>query len=178
MRKLFLLFILISGCAFGQITLSKENGLTKYIVTEVPGKSASEIYQKTIDWINKTYQRADVVIQGEVKDDYIRFQGIDGKSLCQNPQNKLIFSCLPFRHHIEISVKDGKYKFEIVKLEQKNSLFPKYSSNPWMDLIYTWNKKGELKPAVVGGLPDALNALNNDLKSYILGESKKSNDDW
>ncbi|KFC20951.1 DUF4468 domain-containing protein [Epilithonimonas lactis] len=183
MKKILLFAILISGLFSSQtaneFSLTKENGLTDYVVTETPNKTKEEIYKKTLDWINRTYQRADDVIQGQIENEYVRFQGVDKSSLCKNPNNNLIFTCIEIRYQIEISVKDGKYKFDVLETEQHNYMYPKFSSNPWMPLEYKFDKKGNVKPQKVSELPREYNRLNENLKDYILnGAETNVKNDW
>ena len=48
--------------------------LEKYVVIESEG-TASELYKKTLDWVNETYNTPEEVIKGKVEGDYIRIQG-------------------------------------------------------------------------------------------------------
>ena len=68
MKKLLLLFVLISGFAFGQspteFTLVTNEGLSDFVVTEVPDKSAAEIYQGTLDWLQKLFGKVKQVKEG------------------------------------------------------------------------------------------------------------------
>lgn len=183
MKKLLLSLSLISGFAYSQnateFTLTKENGITDYIVTEVIDKSKEDIYKKVVGWINRRYQKADTVIQGQVENEYIRFRAIDNNTLCKNPDNKIIFTCQKIRYQIEISVKDGKYKFDVIDIERPNNMYPQFTNNPWEPMRFDYNKKGELRFKMLDDLPKEFNRLNDELKRYILDSDVNSpKNDW
>lgn len=183
MKKLLLIAILISGFFYSQtpteFSLTKENGLTDFVVTETPNRTKEEIYKKTIDWINRTFQRADVAIQGQIENEYVRFQNYDNVTLCKNPNNNLIFTCQKIRYQIEVSVKDGKYKFDLINLERPNVMYPQFSIEPWDALPFDFNRKGELRNKILKEIPIEFNRLNNSLQEYILNGSESSiKDDW
>lgn len=186
MKKLFLLFIFISGFAFGQekFEFTKDKGLSQFVITQIPDKSAAEIYTKVNDWLQKTYKNPDYVLKGAVVDDYVRFEGVNNEVMCQNPENKFIFFCTKIKYEIEIYVKDNKYKFSVINLLKYSVGSGTYFPAGWEKLDQTgpiiYTKKGELKGVYkqLVNLPPFFDGLNNSLKEYILNESAEQKENW
>ena len=183
--KKIVLALLIGFCGFAQETefkFSKE-GFTDYVVTEVPGKTQSELYKKAIDWVSVTYKNPKEVIKAQIENDYIRIEGSkDGLVCIQTMMN----FCYLTRYQIEISLKDGKYKFDLIKLEYY--IAPsKYGAGGWYDYQLTDMKEyfkdnGEPKGRFKKNMPQLtayFNQLNKELFEFLSSEnipSKKS--DW
>ena len=76
MKKITLLFSLIVSIVISgqeKFELTKDKGLSEYVITQIPNKSASEIYTKINEWLQKTYKNPDYVLKGAVINDYVRF---------------------------------------------------------------------------------------------------------
>lgn len=181
MKKLILLFTLMFwGVLQSQekFELTREKGLSEFVITQIPGKSASEIYIKVNEWLQKNYKNPDYVLKGAVVDDYVRFEGVSNEVIAQNPDNKLIFLTLgKLKYEIEIYVKDGRYKFSVISLQHYVSNFG------WGTLDQTgniYNKKGELKGPYkqLVNLPPFFNGLNNSLKDYIINGTDSRSEEW
>ena len=128
MKKLLIMLIsaLTSTLYFGQdatpqqtppptqFTITKAEGLSPFIVVKTEGKTKEELYKKTIEWINKNYNKPSEVIKAQVENDYIRFQGVSKEKYCWDA---LVTFCNDIRYEVEVSFKDGKYKFEVLSLE-------------------------------------------------------------
>lgn len=188
MKKILFSIIVCFSAAFSaqssEFVLDK-NGFTDYLVIEIPDKSANFLYNKTIEWVNKTYNNPKEVIKGDVKDDYIRIQGVRSDLYCYSPLGLPV--CFDVRYQIEISFKDNKYKFDIVELEEyvKPS---QYTSGGWRPLMSGNNteeffkKDGNIKGGYKNyllNIPKYFNELNDSLKNYINNsgiQSKKN--DW
>ncbi len=97
-----------------QFTITKAEGLSSFIVVKTEGKTKEELYKKTIEWINKNYNKPSEVIKAQVENDYIRFQGVSKEKYCWDA---LVTFCNDIRYEVEVSFKDGKYKFEVLSLE-------------------------------------------------------------
>lgn len=186
MKHLLFLLLFSSCCLFSQTNVKfefTEDGLKDYVVTEVPGKSRAQIYTKTLEWINKTFNTPDKVIKGTVIDDYVRFQGIGDKIDCVAVLG--LKQCNDLRYMTEISIKDGKYKFDIIEVETWKEA-SKFQVGGWhkrgfAPISKMKNKKGEIRSLwkYDGEILDYFNNLNTDLQNYILGNSAKAGkDDW
>lgn len=193
MKKLLFLLVFISAFATAQeteFTFNNERGMTDFVVAKAEGKTASEIYKKAIEWINITYKNPDKVILSTIENEYIRFEGssssfysinlgIMGKSYQQT------------KYQIEISIKDGRYKFDIIGMENYTSP-SQYSRGGWSDNgLFNGNltkeyldksiykKDGNLRSVWknINDVPVYFNELNKSLLDYIM-VSQKKNDGW
>lgn len=171
-----------------QFTITKAEGLSPFIVVKTEGKTKEELYKKTIEWINKNYNKPSEVIKAQVENDYIRFQGIEKDLFCWDALKTF---CSDIRYEIEISFKDGKYKFSVLRLEQ---YMKKYSSDytrtiggNWeeLDLVkksnWFYKKDGNMRGMYKDHLPKIplyFNNLNKSLYDYLYNqnETAKSND--
>lgn len=184
--KKIVLALLIGFCGFAQETefkFSKE-GFTDYVVTEVSGKTQSELYKKAIDWVAVTYKNPKEVIKAQIENDYIRIQGATSTMVVFSIMGSK--SYYDARYQVEISFKDGKYKFDLIEIEYYTPA-SKYGAGGWSYLVlspldYMYNKKGELKgnfKLIPDNVINHFNALNKDLESFLKSDtipSKKS--DW
>lgn len=167
--SLLLLILSISG--FSQDSLFKitKEGITDYIVTTCETKPQSEIYKKTIEWISLTFKNSKEVIQSQIENDMIRIEGFTESFNGTSNATYLI----------EISFKEGKYKFDPVKFTIINGInkfdfFSTFSSYFKSD----GTVKERLKDTV-SGVENLINSLNTKLEQYILGiKSETKKNDW
>src|SRR5690606_27291628 len=95
-----------------QFTLTPE-GFSDYIITDVAGKSNTDLYKKTADWIATAVKHPSEKLISKTDNEKIIFEGTD-KIVSFNGPTKLVYDS---RYQIEVSFKDGKYKFDLLKLE-------------------------------------------------------------
>ena len=134
MKKVFVLIVFVAQFGFGQeieFTFDNQKGMTDYIVGTVENKTASDIYKKVIEWIKVTYKNPDKVILSTIDNEYVRFEGFSASLWCINSIGMKY--CYNTKYQIEISVKDGRYKFDLIAMEYYMSP-SKYSSGGWYDL--------------------------------------------
>lgn len=164
-----------------EFSINKDEGLTDYIIINCEGKTKEELYKKTIEWINKNYNKPSEVIKAQVENDYIRFQGVSKNEYCFH---NMLTVCSDIKYEIEVSFKDGKYKFDV--LELSNSYQGSYGITKWSELNFanSWThfkKDGEVRKMYSETLPRIsgyFNNLNKSLYDYIYNknETAKSND--
>ncbi len=185
MKKTLLLFFqFYTFFAFAQeseFTLSKE-GLTDYIVTECNGKAQSEIYRKTLDWISVTYNTPSKVLKGNIENEYLRIEGSSKDLMVLNFFGKDHCNAT---YQIEISFKDGKYKFDIIEIKYFNE--QGFSDPSWKEFkvnkasIY-YDKRGQISNVfkyLPDTLPQYLNNLNSSLKNFVMSNNIPSKrKDW
>ncbi len=172
MKKLitsFTLFLTFSVLTFGQTEHPEkfeysETGINDYIVTKVEDKTVNEIYSKTINWIKETYKNPDKVIKMEIENEKVRINGVASDLLFVK---KMSFS---LDYVIELSIKDGKYKFELISLTTGGTDYKKIPN------FKTDNKLIKNFGESPKRIEDYLNNLNISLRNYILGDTKK--EDW
>lgn len=184
MKKiLFLLFVFgVSYSQESEFKFTKE-GFTDFVVSECAGKTQTELYKKSIDWLAVTYKNPKEVLKAQIENDYIRFEGsAPGLVTLVN----LMTFTYPTTYQVEVSFKDGKYKFDVTEIKYYIAR-SQYSAGGWYDFDIKettayYNKKGEIR-ATYKNMPESLtnyfNNLNNEMKSFFMSEnipSKKS--DW
>ena len=177
MKKTLLIFFLFYTCFLfaqeSEFTLSKE-GLTDYIVTECTGKTQSEIYKKTLNWISFTYNTPSEVLKASIENEYVRIEGSSNNMIVLNSFGKVYCSA---KYQIEISFKDGKYKFDITELKYFNK--ETLSEPTWKEFnlnkanIY-YSRRGQIS-SIFKYLPDTLpkylNELNVSLKKFVMSDN-------
>lgn len=191
MKKVFVLIVFVAQFGFGQeteFTFDNQKGMTDYIVGTVENKTASDIYKKVIEWIKVTYKNPDKVILSTIDNEYVRFEGFSSSLWCINGLG--MKTCYDTKYQIEISFKDGKYKFDLIGMEYYMSP-SKYSSGGWYDLgIFSKNmttkeqidmifkKDGTLRASFkyAQDVPLYFNDLNKSLLEYINSESPAKGD--
>lgn len=193
MRKLQLLFLFLTGVMNAQeteFTFDNTRGMTDFVVTNVESKSATEIYKKVIEWIKVTYKNPDKVILSTIENEYVRFEGSSSAvySVGAILGGKFYFDT---KYQIEISIKEGKYKFDLISMENyispsqysrggwtPNTLFNKNVDKEYLDK-FIYKKDGTLKTyyRFVNEVPVYFNDLNKSLIESISATVKK-NDSW
>lgn len=186
MKKLIIGLLFITTFANAQETEFKFNkeGFTDYVVGNVEGKTATELYKKTIDWISVTYKNPKEVIKAQIENEYIRIEGAKENMLCLKSLGML--NCYNARYLIEISLKDDKYKFDVIILE--TYMAPSaVSAGGWGEVVLSntsvyYKGNGDLK-SIFKLYPLAIetefNLLNTSLKKFLISDaipSKKN--DW
>jgi len=184
MKKItFLLFFLFAVSAIAQETEFKfsKDGFTDYVVTACVGKTQAELYKKTLDWVAVTYKNPKEVIKAQIENDYIRIEGSSKALIVLNILGKTYYDAT---YQIEISFKDGKYKFDVIEVRYYTTP-SQYSPGGWGEfgLANTegyYNKKGQIRSAfkyIPETLPDYFNTLNLELKDFLMSDqipSKKN----
>ncbi|RBA29489.1 DUF4468 domain-containing protein [Flavobacterium tibetense] len=190
MKKLFL-GLLMAVCFYSsaqetEFTFTAENGMTDFIVTPIEGKTAPEIYKKVIEWIKVTYKNPDKVILSTIENEYVRFEGYSETLHSYNAMGK---HYEPTKYEIEINVKDGKYKFDLISM-QSLKLASSYSQGGWYDVkmftskmtnedlvkAYVFKKDGTLRATYkyINEIPMFFNNLNKSLSESIISTANKS----
>ena len=194
MKKLLFILLSISVSASAQeteFTFNNERGMTDFVVTNVEGKTATEIYKKAVEWIKITYKNPEKVILSTIDNEYIRFEGSSG-SLYSINVPLMGKSYQQTKYQIEISIKDGRYKFDIIGME--NYVTPsQYSSGGWSDNVLfngnlskeyleksIYKKDGTLRSTWknINDVPVYFNDLNKSLLEYIILITEKKNEGW
>ena len=143
-----------------------EKGINDYIVTKVEEKSTNEIYSKTINWIKETYKNPDKELKMKIENKKVRINGISSDLLFVK---KMSF---PLDYTIEISIRDGRYKFTLVSLKLTESgtdykKIPNFKTDK--KLVKNFGESPQR-------IENYFNGLNQSLKQYILEKNKKN--DW
>lgn len=183
MRKIIYLLVLVYSYGYSQeteFTFTKD-GFTDYVVTECQGKTAPELYKKVIDWVFVSYKNPKEVLLAQIDNDYVRIEGIKDGLV-----SGYMGTTFPVKYQIEISLKDNKYKFDLLSVEYYVN-GNQYGSGGWRnyelnDVKNHYKSSGEVKSKYENEhttFPAYFNELNNSLKDFILNQgilSKKK--DW
>jgi hypothetical protein len=158
---ILLLFInYLSNAQETSFKFSKE-GFTDFVVINIDGKTAPFLYKKTIDWVSLTYVNFKEVLKAQIENDYIRIEGINEGCLYQ----------------IEISFKDGKYKFDLISYLHIAGRTNLLDMNIWFD--NNGNIKNQRLEKIIAKHELFLNGLNNSLANHIKNETSPSKkNDW
>lgn len=118
-------FLMISLLTYGQKYVVTPNGLRDssdiektYLVIICEGKTAKELYDNAIKYIQQNYKNPQEVIKGQIEAEYLSFdtycsECISFKRGALNPR----FNA---HYRTELSFKDGKVKYEISNLEMES----------------------------------------------------------
>lgn len=186
MKKIILgLSTLLSVLGFSQETEFKltKDGFTDFIVTPVENKTQTEMYKKAFDWVNVTFKNPKEVIKAQIENDYIRIEGSSNSLICINILG--MKNCYLSKYQIEISFKDGKYKFDVSDLSfytepsqyGAGGWFPENFSKPSDYFKDNGDLRGRFK--FYNEIPSYFNNLNIELKDFLVSDkipSKKN--DW
>jgi hypothetical protein len=167
------------------VFVMSNQGFTDYVVIDCDTLSARDIFWKTVDWINKTYNNPNEVLLTQVEGDYLIFRGIAPNMVYLKPMGSKLFYSV--RYRVIISFKDGRYKFDVDTLEMCNT---NPNINPvWTELgiskgsidYYYHTKNGEIQKIFQNyeiAIPEFFNNLNRNLKDYILSSDNLKQNDW
>lgn len=167
----------ISTSAFAQDTEFKfaKDGLTDFVVTTYDG-AAANTYKYAQAWVKENAKKGYTIVSS-VENEKMTIQGNKENFLCSKAGGTNVCTLGTFT--IEISFKDGKYKFDAVGLSEK----PNNSSNVTVhnlnDFSEYYDKDGSLKkykddvPVAYEGL---FNGLNKDLVTFM--DKKKKAENW
>jgi hypothetical protein len=156
-----------------EFTFTSDKGMTDFIVTTIENKTDDEIYSNTIEWIKINYKTSDEVILSTIDNKFIRFQGSHYGLVKYLRGTLYTFNS---RYTIEISIKDGKYKFDLINIEKFTNQYGWQEADCFMIRNkYCYDRKGELKNEYKfhKEIPVYFNNLNLSLKQKILGVEEK-----
>ncbi|MBT2620360.1 DUF4468 domain-containing protein [Chryseobacterium sp. ISL-6] len=183
MKKITLLLLLMfANFSFGQkITVTptglKDSGNIEksFVIIHAEGKTAKQLYDESLKYINKNYKSADDVIKGKTDGEYLKFVTFAPSFITI----KNGFAKAPFtaKYTTELSFKDNKVKYEIIELEMYNEANYKLNFTGSEISFFIFNKKGELKKE------DAKNSIEEYFNANILSlsnflQGKTVEDKW
>ncbi|MBS9774668.1 MAG: hypothetical protein KGV59_05875 [Tenacibaculum sp.] len=165
-------------------------GLTPYVVKKIEDKTAGQLYNLTLKWIKETQRKPHKAIKVKIEGEKIRFKGTEKRGFCLNRFKNL---CPEARYVIDISFKDGRYKFEPVSIYYHTQ--PSQYMMGGDTYIYlgeeargTYYKRNGFIEREFKDLPmsveNLFNFLNNNLEQYVksskveLNGEKNDGSDW
>lgn len=184
MKKIILLsLIATSTWTYGQKLNVTPNGLRDsnnnektFVVINADGKTAKQLYDNALKYVNKNYKSPDDVIKGKTYGEYLKFITHVSNFLVINNSGAKI--PIDADYTIELNFKDGKAKFEIIALDM-------YASSGGYKVIFIggafegypiYNKKGDLKrPDTKAEIETYFNSQLNSIAEFIQGKSDEDN---
>jgi hypothetical protein len=183
MRKFLLLALIsFSSVTFAQKLKVTPNGLRdsedsekSFVVIPAEGKTAKQLYDDAVKYINKNYKSAEDVIKGKTEGEYLKFVTYAPKFiLVKNSFDKVPFNA---KYTIELNFKDGKVKYEIIELEMYNDAKYNLSFTGSGLSFFIYNKKGELKKEdAKNSIEEYFNGNLSSLTNFLQG--KTTDDKW
>ncbi len=172
--KIVLLIAFVTASSFAQDTVFKfsKEGLTDFIVTTYDSP-AKDSFTRTLVWIkeNKGFK-----VLSFVENEKLSFQGVKDNFICSKAGGTNVCTFATFV--VEITFKDGKYKFDVISIEEfdKKETTLVHNLN---DFSEYYNKDGSLKK-YKDGVPAAYENLFNDLNKSLVTfmDKKKKADNW
>jgi hypothetical protein len=175
--KALLLMAFISVSTFAQDTefkFSKE-GLTDFIVTTYEG-SAKDTYNLALAWVKENSKKGFKIVSS-VEGEKMTIEGGKENFLCSKAGGTNV--CTYGTFTIEISFKEGKFKFEAVGLSEKPNNSTTVVTHDLNDFSEYYNKDGSLKKYkddVPAAYETLFNELNKSLVTFM--DKKKKADGW
>ncbi len=189
MKKLLsILFITISLTGFAQKFTVTPNGLRdiedsekSYLVLEVDGLSAKQLYDNALRYIKQNYVNPDEVLKGEIDGEFIKFDTYVENIFDYNNSGAKI--PIEAKYTTELKFKDGKVRYEIIFLDM---YYFNTSLNTNTKVLFTgglfdgyiiYKKNGKLfKEETKLDIENHFNSQVNDILVFLKGESE--DDSW
>lgn len=146
-----------------------------YIVLNVDGKSAKELFDRALQYVNETYKNPDEVIKAQRDGEYLKFSTYVSPFV---PVKNLISIETNVMYSTELKFKDGKVRLEIVSFDMKTSEQARveFSGSPWGSFII-YKTNGDLKQKETKeGIEEYFNTKIGAIRSFLSSEGQK--EDW
>ena len=177
MKKLTLILItlLVSLSTFGQKYVVGPLGLKDelnpektFLVVNVEGKTAKQLYDNSIKYVNVVYKNPSMVIKGNIDGEFLSFV-TQSDFYVENGMSEVPFS---MTYRTDLTFKDGKVKYEITELTMNNSLGYVLTFTGGGFSYFIYNKNGDLKkPKTKQYLDNYFNESVTLLKTYLEDKS-------
>lgn len=159
----------------------KKEGFTKNVIVEVDSIKQEKLFNLTKDWIKEIYNTPSKVIKAEIEYKKIRVQGYKKKAIKEKFMGTRYFDA---SYSFEISIKDGKYKFEPLYFSwfiPTRSDWVLVSNGRYSKKLF--NNKGVLRKTykyIPSSVENLFNTLNISLYNYIQKNIRTDDksDDW
>lgn len=156
----------------------KGNLQNTYLVIETPGKTAAELYQNAIRYVQKQYKNPDAATKGSIENELLRFDTYAPQFAKVNNSGAMLVTSMEYG--TELQFKDDKVRIEIsnVDITADNggrSVF--FSGSIWSGYPIYNEKNGKLKQAEFKAeLETYFNNHISEITAFLLG--KTTNDNW
>lgn len=181
---IFIIALFINLQSYGQKLIVTPDGLRNsdnteqsYVVIEIEGKSAKQLFDNAKKCIIQTYKNPDLVQKGTIENEYIKFDTYVPYIASINAGlSEIKYDA---KYVTELNFKDGKVKYEIINLEIMTNgaplnFTPQGAFGGW----YIYNKKGVLKQeSTKQEIETYFNEQIKNLTAYLKGETN-NNENW
>jgi len=179
MNRILLLTItfLFSGIILGQnipqLKLTREG--VEPIIVKTDNLTTSEIYKKALNWVQETYKNPDKVLKANIENKKIRIDGF--------ARNAWWYKFMGIRHSfnieytIEISFKDGRYRFKYII----GQFYVDGGKKALFGYRTFFKKNGEIRKSYKDAVPSmeqTMNDLSLSFYRYVTGKATEEDDDW
>lgn len=175
MKTLFsLIMLLVSVVSFSQDSLKINPEGYSSIVVSVEGKSASELYNEAINWVQTTYKNPENVLKAKIENESIRVNGFSSNAwFYKNMGMKMYYD---MNYTIEVSFKDGRYKLDFTVGE-----FYESGKVVMHRPKHFFKKDGSVSKMYSDAVPSiekTMNDLSMSFYNYVSGKNQEKNNDW
>jgi len=178
LNSLLLFFFANSNAQESNFKFTKD-GLTDYVVNEHDGKTQSQLYNSTLDWLDVHYDKKEKVIVSKLKNDQILIESSHDQLVCFGDWAK---SCNESKYQIVISFKEAKTKFDLQEIKYYRAT-TKSEREAWVAINIEnpeqyYNDKGELRKSYkhLPLIANYMNTLNGKLKDHIANNTRSDAD--
>jgi hypothetical protein len=176
-KLLFLPLLLITCFSFAQEIPKLKLTPTgvEAIVVNVDSLKADYLFKKAVNWVQETYKNPDKVLKTKIENEKIRVDGFANnawwyKTLGMKMSYNMDYS-------IEVSFKDGKYRFEFVVGQFYTDGGQKFLANYSSFFKSSGEVKGVYSEAVPS-LEETMNNLSLSFYNYVTGVKTKKDSNW
>jgi hypothetical protein len=173
MKKILMVAIILiaSVSAYSQKYVVTPTGLKdeaniekSFVVITAEGKTAKQLFDNAVKYVNVTYKNPNVVIKGKIENEYLSFV-THSEFYVENGFAKAPFD---MNYLTELTFKDGKVKYEITELVMKNSAGYELTFTGGGINFFLYNKSGDLKkPKTKEYLESYFNGSIPRIKDYL-----------
>ena len=164
---LVLITSVVTFAQTGKFVTTKD-GITDYVVVDVPNSDVKKIYGKTINWVSETYRNPKEVLVAKIENEKVIFNGSTQLSGGTNYLN----------YRVVVSIKDNKYKFEVDEIFIVGVAIGRYDYK--QNLSQYFKSDGTPKNRLgttITEIETLLNLLNTNLETYIKSTGS-TKDNW
>jgi hypothetical protein len=169
----FLLLSIVSSYGQSEERLTLTYDGVEPVIMQVEDKTAEQLYTSAVNWVKESYKNPDKVLKAEIEYQKIRLNGYSSKAYYWKTLGIPIYY---IEYTIEVSFKDGRYKFEFIIGQAYTQTGDKafsyknfYKNNGQVRKMYKDSKLG---------LENTMNNLLLSFHLYVSGEAKNIDSDW
>jgi hypothetical protein len=148
------------------------DGSFQPIVVNVPGKTAEQLYNDALIWVQKSYKNPDEVLKSNIENKSIRIGGY-------NSSIAMVRGIMLFyyagTYSIELSFKDGRYRLEFIPDEIIAEDAARYQIRQLINSDGTSMPRCKLFAETY---IFSVNKMSSEIYKYMIGIKQEQEDDW